>query len=196
MDKKDKFPSLLKFLLNQKRAIEYDSANLRTSGSHSSQLPINHARAVAEGITESDPPFVNKETIRCLFHDYAEDETGECRLYLSKTWEERMNILKERGACWSCLKIGHRLRNCRSRKACGKNGCTRTHHRTLHEKNQEIYVSATASACSNAASETCLLLLQRVKTMNGWANVMWDNAASLCFIANSKAKAERLRGTT
>ena len=32
--------------------------------------------------------------------------------------------------------------------------------------------------------------------MNGWANVMWDNAASLCFITNSKAKAERLCGTT
>ena len=61
VDKKDKFPSLLKFLLNQKRAIEYDSANLRTSGSHSSQLPINHARAVAEEITESDPPSLTKQ---------------------------------------------------------------------------------------------------------------------------------------
>ena len=57
-----------------------------------------------------------------------------------------MNMLKERRACWSCLKIGHRLHDCRSRKACGKNGCARTHHRTLHEENQEINISATASA--------------------------------------------------
>lgn len=196
VDKKDKFPSLLKFLLNQKRAIEYDSADLRSSGSHSGQLTVNHARAVAGEITESDQPFVSRANSKCLFHDYAEHETGECRLYLSKTWEERMNMLKERRACWSCLKIGHRLRDCRSRKACGNNGCTRTHHRTLHEENQEINVSATASACSYPANDTCLLLLQSVKTMNGWANVMWDNAASLCFITNSKAKAEKLRSMT
>ena len=37
--------------------------------------------------------------------------------------------------------------------------------------------------------------MQSVKTKNGWANVMWDNAASLCFITNSKAKAELLYGT-
>ena len=83
------------------------------------------------------------------------------------------------------LKSGHRLRDCRSRKACGENGCKRTHHRTLHEENREASVSVTA----------CVLLLQRVRTGKGWANVMWDNAASLSFITNSKAKAEMLHGT-
>ena len=32
VNKADKFPSLLQFLLSQKRALEYDSAELRTSG--------------------------------------------------------------------------------------------------------------------------------------------------------------------
>ena len=100
-----------------------------------------------------------------------------------------------RGACWSCLKIGHRLRDCRSRKACGETGCTRTHHKTLHEENREASVSVTASSCGDPLSDTCLLLLQRVRTGKGWANVMWDNAASLSFITNSKAKVEILYGT-
>ena len=100
-----------------------------------------------------------------------------------------------RGACWSCLKIGHRLRDCRSRKACGETGCTRTHHKTLHEENRGASVSVTASSCGDPLSDTCLLLLQRVRTGKGWANVMWDNAASLSFITNSKAKAEMLHGT-
>ena len=99
-----------------------------------------------------------------------------------------------RGACWSCLKIGHRLRDCRSRKACGETGCTRTHHKTLHEENQEASVSVTASSCGDPLSDTCLLL-QRVRTGKGWANVMWDNATSLSFITNSKAKAEMLNST-
>ena len=104
-------------------------------------------------------------------------------------------MLRERGACWSCLKIGHCLRDCRSRKACSENGCTRTHHRTLHEENRKASVSVTASSRRDPLSDTCLLLLQRVRTGKGWANVMWDNAASLSFITNSKAKVEMLHGT-
>ena len=195
VDKKDKFPSLLKFMLNQKRAIEYDSADLRTSQSHSGQPTVNLAQAMAGEITENNQRSDNRANSKCLFHDYAEHETGDCRLYLSKPWEERMNMLKERRACWSCLKIGHRLRDCRSRKVCGEMGCTRTHHRTLHGESHEVNVSSTTSACSKAPSDTCLLLLQRVKTKAGWANVMWDNASSLWFITNSKAKAEKLHGT-
>lgn len=38
----------------------------------------------------------------------------------------------------------------------------------------------------------CLLPLQRIKMMNRWENVMWENTASLCVFNNSKAKA----GTT
>ena len=30
-------------------------------------------------------------------------------------------MLREKGAYWSCLKIGHRQRDYRSRKACGEN---------------------------------------------------------------------------
>lgn len=80
-------------------------------------------------------------------------------------------MLRERGACWSgCLKTGHRLRDCRSRKACCENVCTRTHHRTF-------------------------FFYFRVRTGKGWANVMWYNAESLSFITNNKSKAEVLHGT-
>ena len=44
------------------------------------------------------------------------------------------------------------------------------------------------------ASDMHLLQLQKIKTKKEWANVMWDNAASLCSITNSKAKAKKLRG--
>lgn len=43
--------------------------------------------------------------------------------------------------------------------------------------------------------DSCLLQLQKIPTKRGWANVLWDSGASLCFITNSKAKAERLKGT-
>ena len=93
-------------------------------------------------------------------------------------------------------------------RECGVNGCTRTHYPSIHENNentpQQVIASAsnesapqqaTASAnvCNNLKFDTCLQV-QRVETKKGTANVMWDNAASLCFITNAKAKQEKLQG--
>ena len=50
-----------------------------------------------------------------------------------------------------------------------------------------------ANVCNNLKFDTCLLQVQRAETSKGTANVMWDNAASLCFITNAKAKQEKLR---
>ena len=116
---------------------------------------------------------------------------------------------KKKRAGWSCLKPGHRQRTCRMGRECGVNGCTRRHHPSIHENNentpQQVIASAsnestpqqaTASAnvCNNLKFDTCLLQVQRVETKKGTANVMWDNAASLCFITNAKAKQEKLGG--
>ena len=96
------------------------------------------------------------------------------------------------------------------RRDCGVNGCTRKHHPSIHENNENLPQQATASAannentlqqatasanvCNNSSIDTCLLQIQRVETKKGTANVMWDNAASLCFITNAKAKQEKLKG--
>ena len=73
---------------------------------------------------------------------------------------------------------------------------TKWHHKTLHqdEKRPED-ASGSASLCNNSIIDSCLLQLQKIPTKRGWANVLWDSGASLCFITNSKAKAERLKGT-
>ena len=198
---KNKFPGLLKFLFNQKRAIEYDLSHLCVSGSlwsQTSQQSVHCADAVAEELIENkQQPFKSKSSSACLFHNYASHGTDECQLYLFKTRVERIDMLRVKGACWSCLKTGHRLRDCKSRKACVENGCTRTHHKTLHEEKQEARVSVRACSCCEPFSDTCLLLLQRIRTRRGCVNVVWDNATSLwlSFITNCKAKAEMLHGT-
>ena len=154
VEKKDKFPSLFKFLLHQKRAIEYDSADLRKSA----QQAINHASVVVKEIDESNHSDESRTAdSRCIFHGNARHENSECKLYLAKTCEERMTMLEEKGACWSCLKIGHRIRDCRRKKICGENGCTRTHHKTIRSEATPINVSARASACSSPLRGTCLV---------------------------------------
>ena len=54
--------------------------------------------------------------------------------------------------------------------------------------------SGPTNVCSNTETDTCLLQVQKIKTKRGTVNVMWDNAASLCFVTNSTAKEQNLKG--
>ena len=89
VDKKNKFPGLLKFLLNQKRAIEYDLSDLRASGSQAGQQSVHCAHAVAEDLKDDrQQPFEGKSSSARQFHNSASHGTNECQLYLSKTCGE------------------------------------------------------------------------------------------------------------
>ena len=205
VDKSNKFPSLLDFLQSQKSAIEYESATLRATSSNQCHKGAAHCTgSISEEKQESREPRP-----KCLIHDNGRHWTANCRLYQAKTIDEKKNFLKEKRACWSCLKPGHRQRACRMGRECGVNGCTRRHHPSIHENNENTPQQVTASAsnestpqqatasanvCNNSKFDTCLLQVQRVETKKGTANVMWDNAASLCFITNAKAKQGKLRG--
>ena len=48
--------------------------------------------------------------------------------------------------------------------------------------------------CNNRGLDTCLLQVQRIQTKRGFANVLWENGNSLCFITNKKATEEKLKG--
>ena len=205
VDKSNKFPSLLDFRQSQKSAIEYESATLRATSSNQCHKGAAHCTgSISEEKQES-----RERRPKCLIHDNGRHWTANCRLYHAKTIDEKKNFLKEKRACWSCLKPGQRQRACRMGRECGVNGFTRRHHPSIHENNENTPQQVTASAsnestpqqatasanvCNNSKFDTCLLQVQRVETKKGTANVMWDNAASLCFITNAKAKQEKLRG--
>ena len=188
VDKTDKFPSLLRFLLDQKQAIEYENTDLRTTGNDFKSRGSAHYSEDDDKITTS-----STRRIKCLIHEGANHWIGECKAYLSKTVEERRAVLKEKGACWSCLRRGHRIQDCRSKRVCGVDDCTKRHHMTLHEERPAA--DALANTCNNKAVDTkCLLQVQKIRTKRGWINALWDNGASLCFITNKRAKAEKLKG--
>lgn len=187
VDKTNKFPSLLKFLLNQKQAIEYENAELRNDSKTKGFVHYSEKNDSKVNTSYWKPS-------KCLCHEGANHLTTEGRIYLSKSVEERKRILKEKGACCSCLKRGHRIQECRNKNVCGVNDCTRRHHATLYEERHEIDVPTSANTCNNRGIDTCLLQVQRIQTKKGFANVLWDNSASHCFITNKKAKEEKLKG--
>ena len=148
VDKMNKFPSHLRFLLNQKRAIEYDCAPLRAYNSNTVMSKAVAHHATAREYTDERQSNYSK----CLFHNNAEQWTSECKLYLSESVDGRKRMLKEKGACWSCLKRGHRIHDCKRKGNCGINDCAGKHHRTIHEERKEV--TASANICSNSQNDT------------------------------------------
>ena len=188
IDKMNTFPSLLRFLLNKKRAIECDCAALRAYNSNTAMSIAVAHHATAREYTDERQSNYSK----CLFHNNAEHWISECKLYLSESVDGRKRMLKEKGACWSCLKRGHPIHDCKRKGNCGINDCVGKHHRTIHEERKEV--TASANICSNSQIDTCLLQLQRIKTKTGYVNVTWDNAGSMSLITNKKARVEKLKG--
>ncbi|XP_068696959.1 uncharacterized protein [Montipora foliosa] len=192
VDKTNKFPSLLKFLRNQRGAIEYDTASLR--------VPAGPVKAVIHHTTAKEEIDMKGQRMtqgKCLIHEGGKHSTEECKVYSSNSLDEKKTLLKEKNACWSCLKVGHRSRVCRAKKICNIKDCPLTHHQSLHEERQMPNMSSASgptNVCNNTETDTCLLQVQKIKTKRGTVNVMWDNAASLCFVTNSKAKEQNLKG--
>ena len=202
IDKTNKFSILLEFLINQRRAIEYESSNIRINAA--STKPIVQTAHYAESNQErtKKPETTKLPYHKCLIHGNCNHWTDECKQYLSKTIEGKRDLLKEKKACWSCLKSGHSINDCKRKRECGENGCNANHHKTIHEEKKSSSSSEgqdrqhPVSTCNSSVnnSESCLLQYQKIKTPKGSVNVLWDSAASLCFITFDKAKAERLHG--
>ena len=124
VDKTNKFPSLLSFLLSQKRAIEYDIAELRVTNNPTVKGSVHYTNT-SKKTEEGSSGHTYQSYSKCLLHKEADHWTSDCKLYLSKPIEEKMKLLKENGACWSCLRKGHRSLKCRKKKRCGVNECTK-----------------------------------------------------------------------
>ena len=116
VDKTNKFPSLLSFLLSQKRAIEYDIAELRVTNNPTVKGSVHYTNT-SKKTEEGSSGHTYQSYSKCLLHKEADHWTSDCKLYLSKPIEEKMKLLKENGACWSCLRKGHRSLKCDSQLA-------------------------------------------------------------------------------
>ena len=62
----------------------------------------------------------------------------QCPKYSSLTVNQRWEIAKQKGWCFSCLAIGHRVKDCRNRNVCGIESCVKRHHPTLHINDKTV----------------------------------------------------------
>ena len=132
VDPFDKFPEFMKFLLEQKRILEYEITSLRNIPDKSALL--HHGMQELSQNPGSTVPTKGS----CIIHNSNKHTTEECRTYTCTDPAERLDLLKELRACFSCLKIGHRITDCINKKACGINECNMHHHITLHIHPQNL----------------------------------------------------------
>ena len=180
VDLRDKFPSLMHFLLEQKKFIEYECSDLRSGENYKSKVHY---------INEENKDSVEDEIIlqvssynqKCIVHDNSNSHTTEeCRNFTGMDVKTRIQLVRDRKGCWSCLKIGHRSAECGCRKLCDSPGCGWYHHSLLHEAT--IAPVHSLDSKFEWASERCLLPLMNIQCKGKNINVLWDTGATISLI--------------
>ncbi|XP_072398338.1 uncharacterized protein [Diabrotica undecimpunctata] len=135
--------------------------------SHKSRIPQENF-STAMGLINSEV------TTKCLFCQNSHDSTG-CFKAQKLTYEQKRNILAQKGACFRCLKIGHQARKCRGHLSCLV--CSRSHvslmcptlsfNRTkannLEQKQQDDTVAKVDQALENSSNTNTQVFLQTLR---------------------------------
>jgi hypothetical protein len=177
VDKSNKFPHLMQFLITERNALEYGMVDLRAT---SEKININYIEM------DSEP--------KCLIHKSSSHKTVDCRYYNDLTVPGRYELLKENSACFACLSPEHMMNICKNKVKCINNGCGKFHHQSLHVKmNDSVYFTDPPGI----PGFSCIFPIMKVGigSRSEYANVLWDTCASVCLITESKARKLELRGS-
>ncbi|KAJ8049254.1 hypothetical protein HOLleu_01926 [Holothuria leucospilota] len=111
-------------------------------------------------------------------------------IHQAKSIEERIELLKEKRACFRCLKVGHVVIDCRS-GVCGKDGCKRKHHPSIHFQRREADKPDAGVEQYSAAFRLgdCMLMATAITTVNGATlNTVFDSGATASVVTHKAAR--------
>ena len=138
---------------------------------------------------------VNEKVEHCLEH---------CAAYMRMSVNERSSCVEAAKWCPIHLINTHELAKCNMTNAsstvCGKDNCTKHHHKSLHGSTTtfvaSIHVTNTLSVSgdhsshdnSHATSNNVLLSIQSIETTGSSITCMFDNCATCCLISSHCAE--------
>ena len=194
---KNKFPSLLKLLLQFRERIEYELSDIR--GSIYEGGTVHHGEGRLKG-RNIDKPVESKKQ-KCWIHlSNGDHPIWRCRVFENKSPSEKVDLVKKNNACFACLETGHVAKNCKRNFRCKHDSCGLEHHQLLHEAHASGMVFHSSSAREKPAkADSTILQLQKIKGGNNFSqwkdlNVLWDCGSTLSFITFKQAKKLRLNG--
>ncbi|XP_062714536.1 uncharacterized protein LOC134291166 [Aedes albopictus] len=91
-----------------------------------SAKPATRKQAFPNANAATAPPSADK---RCTICDESH-VTYKCSVFNGLSVSDRLAKVKQKNVCYNCLRSGHSVKNCPSKKSCSK--CNKRHHTLLH----------------------------------------------------------------
>ena len=142
---------------------------------------------------------------RCWLCESNTHWIDQCQKLISMTQPERLKLMKDHHACFSCLKRAgrdHRMTNCKRKKQCsemtGGNQCRYFHHPLLHLDAERLPSSNAKTHVAFVTEKEALLPILTAKLIgqkgsrNG--NVLLDTGSQISIIRQSVANELNLTG--
>ena len=80
----------------------------------------HHAKAYKANAKDGDQNEQTKQEKHCYYHDCNGHELTGCKVFETKSFEEKMEWLKSTGLCFRCLSGKHRAKDCKKEVKCTK----------------------------------------------------------------------------
>ena len=185
VNKRNPFPSLIKFLIQQRKAIEYMSSSLRLP-----HRPIKHEFKETDRLLDKTLSPVSG----CWIHNSSDHTIESCNVYLQKSGADRVSFLKDNGACWCYLAFGHRTTTCPNKVRCSSEGCGMFHNSTLRGAFVEGVIHQTTTHHTPYSKVLFQIMNIPVYEQSLPVNVMWDGGSNCSLISFEMAKKLNLIG--
>lgn len=102
----------------------------------------NEVRVKSSMAHHVEPVKNQRSSLKCTCCDTVGHGIWKCKIFLDKSFDERMKMVKEKRLCFSCLFPDHPSVECKYKKECNIDGCGQQHHRLIHAKNSNPKPSA------------------------------------------------------
>ena len=130
----------------------------------------------------------------CWIHKTDSHPFDKCTTFLNYSHEEKLRNLRQYGACFNCLQMGHIAAACPIINQCGQTNqfqqkCGKRHHSCLHiehPSNTNNFPSNAMHMTKNKKQET-LLAVSHVRCNDRKLSVLWDSGANVSLITHDAA---------
>ena len=166
----------------EEKAYSTERAKEKPSGPKNPSL-VFHA-AVGNSSTDSNGQRSSGEIRNCIF---CEDNHVPWRCDKTMTVADRKKKAAEKGACFVCLRLGHRAAFCRSGRFCSR--CKKAHHEMFHD--EKVKSTEETTACAYGSEKT--LLMTAMATLSSGTNsrsvrVLVDACSTVSLITTAVSR--------
>ena len=132
---------------------------------------------------------------KCFLCQGPSHDPEDCQKFKDETVDSRYKWIQKNRRCFCCLKFGHPVKGCKSKKKCGKDGCEKIHHELLHLSQEvvaeaEVVTLAKHSQEKKGNSVNLLILPVKLKGPNGTIDTfaMLDSGSTATLISEGMAQ--------